>query len=61
MKIVPNRTMQLDGKHVEKGKAVDVSEDAAELAIRHGWAAKAPAKAAKAADKATDDTAAADA
>lgn len=48
MKIIANRTMLLGGKTVEKGKVSEVSDDDGELAIRHGWAAKAPAKAAKA-------------
>lgn len=44
MKIIPKRTMQLDGKHVEQGKPVEVSQAAGELAIRHGWAAVAKTK-----------------
>ena len=44
MKIVPNRTMRLGGRRVEFGKAVDVPEEDAALALRHGWAAEAPAK-----------------
>lgn len=44
MKIVPNRTMRLGGRRVEFGKAVDVPEDDAQLALRHGWAVEAPAK-----------------
>lgn len=44
MKIVPNRTMRLGGRRVEFGKTVDVPEDDAALALRHGWAVEAPAK-----------------
>lgn len=51
MKIVPTRTMRLAGQHVEAGRSVNLPEDAARLALRHGWAVEAPAKAAKAADK----------
>ena len=49
MKIVPNRTMRLGGRRVEVNKAVDVSEDDARIALRHGWAAEASAKRASAA------------
>jgi hypothetical protein len=44
MKIIPNRTMRLDGKHVEQGKPAEVSQAAGELAIRHGWASVAKGK-----------------
>lgn len=44
MKIVPNRTMRLGGRRVEVGKPVEVPEDDAHLALRHGWAVEAPAK-----------------
>lgn len=54
MKIIPNRNMQLDGEHVQRGKAVDVSDAAAALALRHGWAVKAPAKAGKDSAPASD-------
>lgn len=43
MKIVPTRTMRLGGRRVEVGKPVEVPEDDATLALRHGWAVKAPA------------------
>ena len=49
MKIIPNRTMRLGGRRVEFGKPVEVPEDDARLALRHGWAAEAPAKRASAA------------
>lgn len=49
MKIVPNRTMRLGGRRVEFGKAVDVPDDDAALALCHGWAVEAPAKRAAAA------------
>lgn len=45
MKIIPNRTMRLGGEHLERGKAVDVSEADADVAIRHGWAVEAKGKA----------------
>ena len=48
MKIVPTRTHRLGGRRVEAGKAVEVSDDDARLALRHGWAVKAPANSAKA-------------
>lgn len=44
MKIIPNRTMRLGGRRVEFGKSVEVPEDDAKLALRHGWAVEAPAK-----------------
>ena len=44
-RIIPTRTMRLEGRRVEFGKPVDVSDEAAELALRHGWATKAQAKA----------------
>ena len=49
MKIIPNRTMRLGGRRVEFGKPVEVPEEDARLALRHGWAAEAPAKRASAA------------
>ena len=49
MKIVPTRTMRLGGRRVEFGKPVEVPEEDARLALRHGWAAEAPAKRASAA------------
>lgn len=58
MKIIPNRTMRLGGRRVEAGKAIDVPEADAELALRHCWAIKAPAKAAgKPAESATESPA----
>ena len=39
MKIIPNRTMRLGGRRVEFGKPVEVPEDDARIALRHGWAA----------------------
>lgn len=38
MNIIPNRTMSLDGQHVEQGRAVEVSEAAGIYALRMGWA-----------------------
>lgn len=38
MNIIPNRSMNLDGQHVEQGRAVEVSEAAGEYALRMGWA-----------------------
>ena len=58
MKIVPTRTMRLGGRRVEFNKAVDVSEDDARIALRHGWAAEAPAKRASAAKADAAETAA---
>ena len=52
MIIIPNRTMFLDGKRVERAKSVEVSKDEGELAIRHGWAVEGDAKEAKKAAKA---------
>ena len=49
MQIIPNRTMRLGGRRVEFGKPVEVPEEDARLALRHGWAAEAPAKRARAA------------
>ena len=43
--ILPLRDMQLDGQHVEAGKPVAVSKDAAQLALRMGWAEEVDAKA----------------
>ena len=56
MKIVPNRTMRLGGRRVEFGKPVGVPEEDARLALRHGWAAEAPAKRASAAKAAAAET-----
>ena len=47
MKIIPTRTHRLGGRRVEFGKTVDVPEEDAALALRHGWATKAPARAEK--------------
>ena len=58
MKIIPNRTMRLGGRRVEFGKPVEVREEDARLALRHGWAAEAPAKRASAAKAAAAETAA---
>lgn len=44
MKIIPKRTMFLDGKRVVAGKTEEVSKSAGDLAIRHGWAVEAPTK-----------------
>lgn len=49
MKIIPTRTMQLDGRDVIEGKVVDVSDAEAQRAINSGWAVAAPAR--KASDK----------
>lgn len=57
MKIVPNRTMRLGGRRVEFNKAIDVSEDDARIALRHGWASEAPAKRAGAAKADTPEAA----
>lgn len=43
MKIIPNRTMFLDGRRVVAGKVEDVSKSEGDLAIRHGWAVEAKA------------------
>lgn len=61
MKIVPTRTMRLGGRRVEVGKPVEVPEDDAKLALRHGWASEAPAKRAAAPAKADAAEPAADA
>lgn len=45
MKIIPTRTMFLDGRRVVAGKAEEVSKSEGELAIRHGWAIEAKDKA----------------
>lgn len=58
MKIIPNRTMRLGGRRVEFGKPVEVPEEDARLALRHGWAAEAPAKRASAAKADAAETAA---
>ncbi len=47
MKIIPNRTMFLDGRRVVAGKVEEVSKAEGDLAIRHGWADEAKAKAEK--------------
>lgn len=52
MKIIPNRTMQLGGNHVARGKEVEVSAADGALAIRHGWAVEAKPKAGKPAEPA---------
>lgn len=57
MKIIPNRTMRLGGRRVEFGKPVDVPEDDAKLALRHGWAVEAPAKRGGAAARAEETAA----
>lgn len=44
MKIVPARTMRLGGRRVESGKPVEVPDEDAQLALRHGWAVAAAAK-----------------
>lgn len=61
MKIVPTRTMRLGGRRVEAGKPVEVPEDDAKLALRHGWATEPTAKRAGAAAKADAAEPAADA
>ena len=38
MKIIPNRTMSLEGQRVEHGKPTEVSESAGQFALRMGWA-----------------------
>lgn len=43
MKIIPHRTMSLEGERVEVGKVVAVSAEAGALAIRHGWAVEVKA------------------
>ena len=50
MKIVPKRTMQLDGRQVVAGKVETVSQKEGELAIRHGWAVLYAKDAAEAAE-----------
>lgn len=42
VRILPTRTHLLAGQRVEAGAPVDVPADAAELALRHGWAVPAP-------------------
>lgn len=54
MKIIPNRTMFLDGRRVVAGKLEEVSKAEGELAIRHGWAAEATGKGKGASAKAED-------
>lgn len=44
MKIIPKRTMFLDNRRVEFGKTEEVSKEAGELALRHGWAVEAASK-----------------
>lgn len=46
-RIIPRRTMRLEDERVEAGKPVEVSDAAAELALRHGWADAAPVKASR--------------
>lgn len=45
MKITPMRNMLLDGKHLQEGKTVNVSDAAARLAIMRGWAVEPKARA----------------
>ena len=47
MKIITNRSIQLEGEHIEAGQPTEVSKAVAEDAIRRGWAVAAPAKASK--------------
>ena len=44
MRIIPLRSMLLDGDPVAEGVAVNVSESEGQLALRHGWATLAPAR-----------------
>lgn len=44
MKIIPKRTMFLDGRRVVAGKTEEVSQEEGKLAIRHGWAVEATGK-----------------
>ena len=39
--------MLLDGRRVERATIEDVSDEAGDLALRHGWAEKVPEKAKK--------------
>jgi hypothetical protein len=56
MKIIPKRTMFLDGRRVVAGKVEEVSKSEGDLAIRHGWAAEAkPSADAKKSAKADAD------
>ena len=45
MRILPPRKMRLDGRHVVPGIPVDVAPEAADLAIRNGWATAQPVEA----------------
>lgn len=45
MKIIANRNLSLDGKHIVAGKVETVSDAEGKLAIRHGWAVEAKAAA----------------
>lgn len=51
MKIVPTRSMLLNGRHAEEGKAVTVSDEEGRNAILRGWAVEATAKPANKAGK----------
>lgn len=42
MKIIPTRSMQLDGRDVIEGKSTDVSDAEGLRAINSGWAVAAP-------------------
>lgn len=44
MKIIPKRTMFLDGKRVVAGQTEEVSKAEGQYAIRHGWAVEAADK-----------------
>ena len=57
MRIIPLRSMLLDGDPVAEGVAVNVSESEGQLALRHGWATVAPARPGRA-DKAAAEAAA---
>lgn len=57
MRIIPLRSMLLDGGPVAEGVAVNVSESEGQLALRHGWATVAPARPGRA-DKAAAEAAA---
>ena len=59
MKITPTRTMRLGGRRVEFGKPVEVPDEDAKLALRHGWAVVAAAKRSAPAAKPADDAGAA--
>jgi hypothetical protein len=38
MKLIALRAMKLGGKHVKQGESIDLNQEDAEKAIRHGWA-----------------------